>query len=221
LKKPGYILLFLLLPLISLFAQQTRFSLSTDVNGLISLRKQQHFLALGQTVTWHFHITKKDGAYAWLVYYTQGKFHNTLTATARQPLTTPQQISFRNNASMAIKQISLGWKHYLKGGIDTEDKWNFYGSAGWGLMLGRIDNSHSPPIDTADYFVQVLPGKANFKRLTIDLAVGYEKPLGADIYIFMEGRTLVPITNYPSKFIYINNNAPLTVTLNLGVRILF
>ena len=118
---------------------------------------------------------------------------------------------------MVIKQISLGWKHYLKGGFDTEDKWSFYGSAGWGLMLGRIDNTHSPTIDTASYFVQVLPGKANFKRLTFDLAVGYEKPLGADVYIFMEGRTLVPITNYPSKFIYLNNNAPLTSYIKPGL----
>jgi hypothetical protein len=221
LKKSGYILLCLLLPLFSLFAQQTRFSLSTDVNGLRSVRKQQHFWAFGQTVSGQFHFTPKDGAYVWLVYYTNGKFRNDLTATAKQPLTTPQQIPFENKASMTFKEVSMGWKHYLKGTPTAENKWNLYASAGWGLMLGRIENAHSVSIDTSSYYVQVLPGKANFKRLTIDLAFGFEKPAGGDVYVFMEGRTLVPITDYPSDYIYIYNNAPLTVTLSLGLRILF
>lgn len=220
-KKTGYILLILLLPLSSLFAQQTNFSLATDINGLVSLRKQQHFYSLGQTVAGHFHFTPKEGAYIWVAYYTNGSFHNHLSATAKQQLTTPQQIAFENRAKMRFTEFSLGWKHYFKGASNAEEKWNLYGVAGWGLMMGRIENSYSESIDTASYNVQVLPGKANFKRLTIDLALGYEKPLGADIYLYFEGRMLVPITNYPSRYIYIYNNAPLTATVNLGLRILF
>ena len=220
-KQSSYILLILLFPLSSLFAQQTRLSFSTDVTVLRSLRKQQHFWSLGQTVTGHFHFFPKDGAYVWLVYYNNGKFHNNLSATAKQPLTTPQDLPFKNNASMTFKQISLGWKHYLKGAFNTENKWNLYATAGWGLMLGRITNTHSVSIDTADYYVQVLEGKANFKRLTVDFSLGYEKPLGADVFMYLEGRALLPITDYPSNYIYIYNNAPLIASVNLGFRILF
>lgn len=220
-KQSGYIFLFLLFPLSSLFAQQTRFSLSTDVNILRSLRKQQRFWAIGQTVTGNWHFTPRDGAYAWLVYYTNGIFHNQLNATARQPTITPQEIAFTNKARMRIVQISLGWKHYLKGAANADDKWNLYASAGWGLMMGRIENIYSASIDTAKYAVQVLEGSAHFKRLTVDFALGYEKPLGADVFLYLEGRALVPITDYPSRFIYIYDNAPFVGSMNLGVRILF
>jgi hypothetical protein len=221
LKRSGYIFLFLLLPISSLFAQQTRFSLSTDVNLLRNLRKQQRFWAVGQTVTGHFHFTPRDEAYAWLVYYSNGIFHNQLNATARQPTTTPQQIAFTNKARMRLRQISLGWKHYLKGAFNAENKWNLYASAGWGLMMGRIENFHSVEIDTAKYDVQVLEGSAHFKRLTADFMLGYEKPVGADVFLYLEARALVPITDYPSRFIYIYDNAPFAGSVNLGIRILF
>jgi hypothetical protein len=221
LKKSGYIFLILLFPLSSLLAQQTRFSLSTDVNVLRSLRKQQRFWALGQTVTGNFHFTPKDQAYAWLVYYSKGIFHNQLKATAKQPTTAPQQISFSNKARMSIRHVSLGWKHYLKGAFNAEDKWNLYASAGWGLMIGRIENFYSVNIDTSKYDVQVLEGSAHFKRLTADFSLGYEKPVGADVFLYMEGRALVPITDYPSRFIYIYDNAPFIGSLNLGIRVLF
>jgi hypothetical protein len=221
LKKIGYIFLLLLLPLSSLFAQQTRFSLSTDVNVLRSLRKQQRFWAVGQTVTGHFHFTSRDEAYAWVIYYTNGVFHNQLNATAKLPTTIPQQVAYTNKGRMRIRQISLGWKHYLKGAFDSEDKWNLYASAGWGLLMGMIENSHSVKIDTAKYNVQVLEGSAHFKRLTADFTLGYEKPVGADVFLYLEGRVLVPITDYPSRFIYIYDNAPFVGSVNLGVRILF
>jgi len=221
LKQSGYIFFFLLLPFSSLFAQQTRFSLSTDGNIMRSLRKQQRFWAIGQTVTGHFHFTPENEGYAWLVYYTNGIFHNQLSAIAKQPTTTPQQIAFTNKARMRIVQISLGWKHYLKGASNSEEKWNLYGSAGWGLMMGRIENIHSVRIDTAEYNVQVLEGSSHFKRLTADFTLGYEKPVGADIFVYLEGRALVPITDYPSRFIYIYDNAPFVGSVNLGIRILF
>jgi hypothetical protein len=122
---------------------------------------------------------------------------------------------------MSIKQVSVGWKHYLKGAFNTEDKWNLYASAGWGLMIGRIENFHSVKIDTSKYDVQVLEGSAHFKRLTADFGLGYERPVGGDIFFYMEGRALVPITDYPSRFIYIYDNAPFIGSLNLGIRLLF
>jgi hypothetical protein len=69
--------------------------------------------------------------------------------------------------------------------------------------------------------VPVLSGKGNFKRLTLDLGLGLEFPVGGDIYLYFEGRALVPTTDYPSNFLFINNNAPFTGAVNAGLRILF
>jgi hypothetical protein len=122
---------------------------------------------------------------------------------------------------MTFKHLSFGWKHYFVGRYDLEKKWSFYGFAGLGLMLGFVENTHSVSIDTADYSVPVLEGKANFKRLTFDFGFGYERPVGGDVYFFLETRALAPMTDYPSDYIYIDKNAPLTTSLNLGLRILF
>lgn len=88
-------------------------------------------------------------------------------------------------------------------------------------MMGRIVNSHSVVIDSSVYIVPVLSGKANFKRLTLDLGLGLEFPVGGDIYLYFEGRALVPTTDYPSQYLFINKNAPFTAAANAGLRILF
>jgi hypothetical protein len=84
-----------------------------------------------------------------------------------------------------------------------------------------VDNIHSTVLDTSVYNVPVLTGKANFKRLTADLGLGWELPVGGDIFLYAEGRAWVPTTDYPSKYIFVNNNAPLVGMLNAGIRILF
>lgn len=203
------------------FSQQVQFSLATDLSILRSFKKDQRFWAIGQTVSAHFHFTPKDGAYAFLSYYTNGKFTNTLFATAKSPGTIPQRVRYDNKAELSVKHISLGWKRYVKGARDTETNFNLYGYAGFGLMLGGILNTHSTPVDTAAYVVPVLNGKANFKRLTLDLGLGIEFPLGGDVYIYMEGRALVPTTDYPSQHLFVNRNAPFTAAVNTGLRILF
>jgi len=122
---------------------------------------------------------------------------------------------------MQFKHVSLGWKRYLKGAYDSENKWNLYGYAGFGLMIGTVTNNHSIVIDTAGYTVSVLSGKANFKRLTFDIGSGVEIPLGGAIYFYIEARALIPATDYPSKYLFINNNAPFTGAANGGIRVLF
>ena len=122
---------------------------------------------------------------------------------------------------MRFKQISIGWKKYLVGNCQKEYGWNLYAYAGFGLLLGVVTNTHSVTIDTSVYKVPVRSGKANFKRLTADLGLGWEVPLGADIFFYAEGRVWVPTTDYPSKFIFVNDNAPLVGMLNAGVRVLF
>ncbi len=122
---------------------------------------------------------------------------------------------------MRIKHISIGWKHYFKGSYNSEDHYNLYGYAGFGLLLGTIENTHSVNIDSAAYTIPVLKGKANFKRLTFDIGLGYEKPIGGDVYFYMEGRVLIPATGYPSNYLFVNDKAPLAGSFNAGLRLLF
>lgn len=200
---------------------QTQFSIATDIGVQRSFKKGQQYWAFGHTVQTHFHFTPKDGAYAWISYYTPGKFSNNVTATAKSVSTSPQQINYINNADMRFKQISIGWKKYLKGSSQLQEGWSLYAYAGFGLLLGRVINNHSANIDTSVYKVPVRSGKANFKRLTADLGLGWETPIGADIFFYAEGRVWIPTTDYPSKFIFVNDNAPLVAMLNAGIRILF
>lgn len=122
---------------------------------------------------------------------------------------------------MRFKQISIGWKRYLKGTYDSEEGWNLYGIAGFGLLLGRIQNTQSVTTDTSLYNVPVTGGKDNFKRLTADLGLGWEVHLGGGIYFYTEGKVWIPTTDYPSNYIFINEKAPLVISLNAGIRILF
>lgn len=220
-KQISILLLFLFIFAVAAFSQQLQFSIATDLGLQRSFKKEQQYWAVGQTVHGHFHFTPKDGAYVWVSYYSTGKFNNDLTATAKLPATNPQKINYVNNAQMRFKHISIGWKHYLKGADNSEESWNLYGYAGFGLMLGRIQNSHSVSIDTVLYNVPVRSGKANFKRLTFDLGLGWEIPIGGDVFFYTEGRVWIPASGYPSKYIFINRNAPLVGSLNFGIRIFF
>ncbi|HKC36684.1 MAG TPA: hypothetical protein VKB95_11500 [Chitinophagaceae bacterium] len=202
-------------------AQPIKFSIATDLGLQRSFKKEQQYWAGGHTIQAQFHFTPKDGAYFWISYYTNGKFSNNIMTTAKSAATLPQQINYVNNAVMRFKQISIGWRKYLKGAFNAEHGWNIYGYAGFGLLLGRIENTHSVSIDTTVYIVPVRVGKANFKRLTLDLGLGWEAPLGADIFIYAEGRAWIPTTDYPSKYIFVNDNAPLVGMFNVGIRILF
>jgi hypothetical protein len=66
-----------------------------------------------------------------------------------------------------------------------------------------------------------LSGKANYKRLTFDIGAGVEFPLGGDFYIYSEGKVFIPTTDYPSKYLFINDRAPYTGMLSVGLRLLF
>lgn len=200
---------------------QTRFSVATDLSVQRSFKKGQQYWAIGQTVHAHFHLTPKEGIYVWFAYYSNGNYKNNITATAKSAATTPQQIAYVNSGNMRLKQFSTGWKKYLKGTAVAETGWNLYAYAGFGLLLGRVENTHSVDIDTANYNVPVWKGRANFKRLTLDPGLGFEKYLGGDFYIYAEGRVWVPTDGYPSQYIYVNEQAPWTGMLNVGLRILF
>lgn len=221
LKKP-ILILFLSCFLCELaFSQKPHFNLSTDASLLHSFKKGQRYWAMGQTVTGHFNFTPKEGLYVWFSYFSNGKFTNRLTASAKDTVTIPQQLDYSNDAKLRFSHVSIGWKHYLKGAYNAEEKWNLYGYAGFGLLFGVAENIHSISIDTAVYSLPVLRGKGNFKRLTLDLGLGYEVPVGGDVFFYGEVRAFLPTTDYPSQYLFANENAPLSGSFNLGVRIVF
>ena len=214
------ITLFFSLLFSTAFSQQG-FSIASDIGFQQNLKKEQSFWTLGHTTNAIFHLTPKDGIYTWFSYYTNGRFKNNLTAIAKSPLSNPQQIPFTNSTRMRLKHFSVGWRKYLKGTPDAESGWNMYGLAGFGLLLGRVDNIYSTFIDTTLYSVPVRRGQGNFKRLTFDHGIGFEYPIAGDFYFYSEGKVWVPTTNYPSKFLFVNNNSPYVVMIGAGLRILF
>lgn len=217
------ILLPLLLLSLALSAQQAHFSLSTDFSLLRSFKKDQHFWSAGQAIIADWHFNKKDGIYTWLSYYSKGHFANYITATAKLTGTQPQQFDLLSQSLLRPVQISVGWKRYLRGTYDVDGNWNLYISAGYGLMFGQITNNFSAPVDTTLYSItnNLQKGSGHFKRLTLDLGAGFEVPIGIDLYLYTEGRTWLPISDYPSNYLFLNKNAPLMGTFSIGVRMLF
>ena len=202
------------------FAQ---FSVATDASLLRNLSKNQKFWAFGQTVQINFYPGgEKNAVYAWVSYYTTGDFKNNFSATARDVLTTPQQIVYTAKTDLRYRQVSVGWKRYFKGGYNSENIWNIYGYAGFGLLLGKATNSFNKVIDTSLYAVpQPAPGSAPFRRLTIDGGLGTEFPLGTAVFVYSEVRTWLPTSHYPSEYLYKNNyRIPSILAFNLGLRVL-
>ncbi len=211
---------FLLL-CVSSFAQRVDFSVATDLGVLRNFRNDQQFIAFGHTIQGQFHVAPKDAFYLWVCYYTNGKFDNDVTATAKLPATLPQEIDYTNKASMRLRQFSVGYRRYLKGNYVNEQTYSLYAYAGLGLLFAKVVNTHSEIVDTALYNLPVLRGERAFKRLTLDLGMGIEYPIGNAMFLYTEGRAWIPTTDYPSKHLYVNSDAPLCVMFNFGLRILF
>ena len=202
---------------------QTRISASTNFIILRSFKQDQRFWAVGQDIFVDWHFTNKGGAYASLSYSSNGKFTNQLSADAKATSTTPQQISFTNKAELRVQEISLGFKHYFVGTTDAEDKWNLYSITGFGLMFGTVHNSYSTAIDTSLYNAPQNPvnGSGHFKRLTLDLGLTWEVPMSAGFYFYVTGKVWIPTSDYPSKYLLVNDSAPLIGSAGLGIRTLF
>ena len=203
------------------FCQYPQFSFATDLGIQRNFKKEQQYWSVGHTVHTMFHFTPKEAVYIWFSYYSNGNFRNDVIAVAKDPFMTPHEVPYVNRAKMRPKHFSIGYKKYLKGSQEIESGFSIYAYGGFGLLLGRIQNTHSIALDTNVYRLPVLSGKANFKRLTIDLGLGGEVPIGGDFYLYIEGRAWIPTTDYPSKYIFINNNAPLVGMLNGGLRLRF
>jgi hypothetical protein len=200
---------------------QFLFSVATDVSGQHNFKKGQEYWSIGQTVQTHFNLTPREGIYVWFSYYSNGKYKDDLVAMARSSSTSPQTISYVNRSKMRLKQLSIGWKKYLIGSCDAEKGFNTYVSAGFGLVLGRIINTPSVMVSDAQYKLPVTQGQGNFKRLTIDPGIGIEHYLGGDVYMYGETRVWIPTTDYPSNYLFVNDDAPWMAMINLGFRVNF
>jgi opacity protein-like surface antigen len=216
------LIFFFLLSNSCLFAQ-VKFSAATDVSVMHNFDPQQKFTVIGQTVLPQWHLDKKNTVYAWLLYHANGKYENTLIATAKAPSTQPQTMSFTNQSTMRLRQISFGFKRYLVGSFDHLEKFNLYVAGGFGVMYGHASNTFSTNIDTALYTVQynVAHGSGDFKRLTFDITGGAEFPVSYEIFIYSEIRMYIPTTDYPSSYLMNNSHAPFLGSINLGIRIIF
>ncbi|MCW3117877.1 MAG: hypothetical protein JWM28_1959 [Chitinophagaceae bacterium] len=202
---------------------QLQFSIATDLAGVHSFKKDQRFNAAGQTILIHLHITPKDGAYVWYGYSAPGKFKNDFLATAKSSATLPQALDFKSYSQISFHSLSIGWKHYLKGAYNSTESWSLYFTAGFGLVGGKVTNTYTIAKDTSNYNFPANPidGKGKFKRLTFDTALGYEIPIGMAIFLYAEARAWIPASDYPSKYLFVNENAPFIGTANIGLRILF
>lgn len=200
---------------------QMRFSFATDLSLMRNFSPQQEFWAVGQTVQFNFHFNAKQSAYAWLAYYTNGKFENDFIASAKSSATLPSTIPFTALAYLRNNEVSVGWKHYFKGSYDAETGYNIYSTAGFGLLFGKVENLFSIPIDTSLYTTPTQVGKGKFYRLTIDLGAGVEFPLSGSLILYSDVRTWIPTTDYPSPYLHSNKNVPLPFMISGGMRILF
>lgn len=204
---------------------QLRYSVATDVSLLRNFSPQQKFFALGQTVQVNFHFTAYESGYVWLDYYTPGKFKNNFTALAKSSSTSPSSINYSVTGRWRYRQFSIGWKHYFKGSFDDDQGWNLYGIAGFGLLFALAENSFSTVIDTSVYNLPSPPVEVNnvyngFKRLTLDLGMGIEFPVGGDLFLYGDVRTWIPTTSFPSPYFHNNKNIPMPVMISGGLRIL-
>ena len=222
-KKTKLILLLIAWGLSLTAFSQIRISGSTNLIVLRSFKKDQRFWAVGQDVMVDWHFTSNGGAYVSLSYSSNGNFTNQLSATAKATTTSPQEISFTNKAELRLNQISLGFKHYFVGSTDAEIGWNLYSITGFGLMFGQVTNRYSTSIDTSLYNAPAQPinGSGHFKRLTLDLGLAWEVPMTTEIFLYVNGKVCIPTSDYPSKYLLVNDNAPLVGMLGLGIRILF
>ena len=200
---------------------QIRFGFATDLSVMRNFSPDQEFWCVGQTVHFNFHFNQKQTAYAWLNYYTPAKFKNEFTATAKSPNTVPSVISFSASAKWNIGQVSIGWRHYFKGGFDAENGYNLYGIAGFGLMITRVENILVPAIDTNFYTSPTVAGSDKFYRLTLDLGAGVEFPVGGSFFLYGDLRTWLPTSDYLSPLLHSNKNVPLPCIVSAGMRLLF
>ena len=89
-------------------------------------------------------------------------------------------------------------------------------------MWVQARNDFKPAVDTALYFMQErpVPGAGEFRRLTVDLGLGSEIPLGGNFFVYGDLRALLPASGYPSELLHKTGSIPLAASIHAGLRIL-
>lgn len=215
------ILFAFFLTLSQLVIAQVGFSTASDMGIQFSLRKTQRYTGVGPNFHSIFHLDQKNGVFINFGFYSAGKFSNDRDALAKQPSTVPQQIRYTIKSKLQLKEFCVGWRRFIIGGADNPKRWNLYSNIGLGLLFGHVENNSAIIPDSSLYILPVLNGNGAFKRLTVDAALGYEKPIGADVYLYSELRSWFPTSSYPSKYLLVNNDAPWILMICGGIRILF
>jgi hypothetical protein len=215
-------LLFLSLNLAFCFLAitQENFSAATGVSLLHNFSPQQSFNAIGHTIRVNAHFTPTQSAYAWIEYYTEGKFTNNFTATAKSPLAMPRQQRLAATGRIGYRHFSLGWKHYFNGGYSNDNRVNVYGLAGFGFLFATISNAFSTDVDTTQYSLATASGSGSLHRLTFDIGIGGERSLSGNLFLFADVRSWLPASSHPSPYLHNQRNVPLPVMLSAGVRVL-
>ena len=199
-------------------AAQMDFGLATGLTGLRNFSPQQKFWAIGQTIQTNFHFAPRQALYASLDYYTDGKYQNNFTASAKSSATQPEQIAYAASGELIYRQISLGVRHYFKGTYNAEKSYNIYGLAGFGFLFSKVRNTNSPFIDTTLYHLKVITGEVSLKKLTFDISFCLEVPIGGNFFVFADGRGWLPASSGTSPYLHNQKNVPLSVILSLGLR---
>ena len=218
--KRTFFFLILNLSLNLFLTAQENVSMATGVSLLRNFSPQQRFNAVGHTIQVNVHFSPTQSAYAWIEYYTQGKFKNNFTALAKSPLTSPQELPLTATGRLTYRHFSLGWKHYLKGDYANNKGLSIYGLAGFGFLFGTMSNEFSTTIDTTRYNLATVSGQGSVHRLTFDLGLGGEKLLGGSIYGFADLRSWLPASSNISPYLHNQRNVPLPLMLAAGIRVL-
>lgn len=205
----------------SAFAQLPSLSVATHFSVLRNFTPKQKFWVVGQQVQINLHFSPKETGYASIEYYTDGTFQNTFTATAKQASSSPQTFPFTAKGIMRFREFSLGLKHYFSGSYSASDGLNVFGTAGFGFLFARMQNSFAPSFDTTAYASPIVTGQSTVKRLSFDASVGAETHLGGPLYGFATVRTWLPASYQPSRYLHNSDRLPLSVMGGIGVRVLF
>ena len=200
---------------------RAQFSLSTDVSVLRNSSPAQQFWTVGQTIRAEWYTGSKDGPYLSIGYYVKSRFNNQFTAKAKSSTTIPTEITYRANSSWQFRQAVLGWKHYFKSRFDSEKNEGFYGTIGTGLLFARIENSFSQSVDTSRYSsLGPTAAAGTFRRIILDLGLGGEWAIGADVYAFGELRSLLQASETRSPLVAGSRAIPLAASVHAGLRVL-
>lgn len=198
-----------------------QFSLGTDVSLLRNSSPQQQFWTVGQTIRSEWHTSSSDGPYLSIGYYVKSRFSNQFAATAKNAATFPAQIIYSANSSWQFRQAILGWKHYFKEGFNSEKNAGLYGTIGTGLLFARIENRFSQNVDTSRYqSAGPTAAAGTFRRIVLDLGLGGEWAIGADVYFFGELRALLQASETPSALVAGSRSVPLGTSVHAGLRVL-